>query len=115
MKYFLLLVTLSLLGCSPSWQESPYEVYYIDGSKALGYHLDEGTYIGRIDDPKQIASNDSYLSVYACPDGICAFYYIDKVKDHKFADHDEFVFGPYTKQAFLDVQRVLSLPQLDIE
>ena len=80
MKYFLLLITLSLLGCSPSWQESPYEVYYIDGSKALGYHLGEGTYIGRIDEPEQIASNESYLSVYARPDGICAFITLIKSK-----------------------------------
>ena len=72
MRIFLVVVSLLLLSCSPAWEESPYEVYYIDGTKTLGHSLGEGAYIGRIDEPVNIEANDKYISVYACPYKTCA-------------------------------------------
>ena len=110
MRIFLVLASLFLIGCSPAWEEQPYEVYYIDGTKTLGHSLGEGAYIGRIDEPVNIETNEKYISVYACPHETCAFYYIDKIKDHKFAEHDEFVYGPYTKDQFSALVKKLGLP-----
>ena len=112
MRIFLVVVSLLLLSCSPAWEESPYEVYYIDGTKTLGHSLGEGAYIGRIDEPVNIEANDKYISVYACPYKTCAFYYIDKIKDHKFAEHDEFVYGPYTKEQFSVLVKKVGLPSV---
>jgi len=108
-------VSLFLLGCSPSWEEQPYEVYWIDGTQTLGYSLGEGAYIGRIDEPKTIESNEKYISVFACPYISCSYYYIDKIKDHKFAEHDEFVYGPFTKLQFSNLIDSLGLPKLTTE
>ena len=62
-KKLILFISLFVLGCSPLWEEPPYQVYFIDNSKKLGYSLGEGAFIGRIDEPKMIASNDKYISV----------------------------------------------------
>ncbi|WP_394202601.1 hypothetical protein [Marinagarivorans algicola] len=110
MRIFLVLASLFLIGCSPVWEEQPYEVYYIDGTKTLGHSLGDGAYIGRIDEPVSIETNEKYISVYACPHKTCAFYYIDKINDHKFAEHDEFVYGPYTKIQFSSLVKKLGLP-----
>ncbi|MCF2911255.1 hypothetical protein L1285_23460 [Pseudoalteromonas sp. DL2-H2.2] len=115
MRRFLVFVSLFLIACSPSWEESPYEVYYIDGTKTLGYSLGEGGYIGRIDEPVNIKANEKFISVYACPYKACGFYYIDKIKDHKFAEHDEFVFGPYTNEQFIRLVKKLGLPSISSE
>ena len=114
-RNLLVFVSLFLLGCSPSWKEGPYEVNWIDGTKTLGYSLGEGAYIGRIDEPRIIASNENYISVYACPDDPCSYYYIDKIKDHKFAEHDEFVYGPFTELEFAALVVSLGLPKVFAE
>ena len=62
-KKLILFISLLVLGCSPLWEEPPYKVYFSDNSKKLGYSLGEGAFIGRIDEPKLIASNDKYISV----------------------------------------------------
>ena len=80
MRTFLVLITLLLSGCSPIWKEQPYKVYYIDGTKRLGYSLGQGAYIGRLDEPKNIKSNEQYISVYACPHKTCAFTILIKSK-----------------------------------
>ncbi len=112
MKYILFFAALSIIGCSPSWRDGPYEVYWIDGTKNLGFNVGESSYIQRIEEPKEISSNNNFISVYACPEKSCAFYYIDRVKDHKFAEPKEFVFGPYTKQEFEQLQKEMSLPKV---
>jgi hypothetical protein len=115
-KYFSILIfCINFFGCSPSWSDGPYEVYWIDGQKSIGYSLGDGAYIGRIDEPKEIQANEKYISVYACPEDSCGFYFIDKVKDHKFAEPTEFVFGPYTKNKFAELQQAMSLPILNVE
>jgi len=48
----------------------------------------------------------------ACPENICSYFYIDKVNDHKYAEHNEFVFGPYTKEEFTALELQLALPKL---
>ena len=108
-------MSLLVVSCSPTWKELPYEVYYIDGTKTLGYSLGKGAYIGRVYEPKFISSNDKYISVYACPEDSCSYFYIDKVNDHKFAEYYEFVFGPYTKEQFSGLELKLGLPQLNVE
>ncbi|WP_054015699.1 hypothetical protein [Pseudoalteromonas sp. R3] len=115
MKVILMLALLSIAGCSPSWKETPYEVYYIDGTDTLGYSLGGGGFIGRLDKPKLISSNSKYISVYACPTSTCSYFYIDKINDHKFAEHNEFVFGPFTKQQFSHLEHKLGLPLLKDE
>ncbi|TLX49435.1 hypothetical protein CWC31_16715 [Pseudoalteromonas ruthenica] len=115
MKHVSLLVVVLLVGCSPSWSEGPYEIYWIDGVKSLGFNIGDGAYIGRIDEPRVINANEKFISVYACPEGSCAYYYIDLIKDHKFAEPTEFVFGPYTHEAFSGLQQKLSLPELSAE
>lgn len=115
MRVILALATLSLIGCSPIWEELPYEVYYINGIKTLGYNIGEGAYIGRIHEPVNITANKKYISVYACPYQTCSFYYIDKIKDHEFAEHDEFVFGPYTNEQFATLVKKLGLPRVSSE
>lgn len=115
MRIILILVSLTLIGCSPVSEEPPYEVYYIDGVKTLGYSIGEGSYIGRINEPKNINANKKYISVYACLYKTCYFYYIDKTKDHKFADHYEFVFGPYTNEQFTRLVKKLGLPSISSE
>ena len=113
MRIFLVLIPLLLNGCSPIWEEQPYEVYYIGDTKKLGYSLGQGTYIGRLDEPINIKSNEKYILAYACPHKICAFYYIDKTKDNKFAEHNEFVYGPYTKAQFAAIAKELGLPTIN--
>lgn len=112
MKYILLIVALLLVSCSSSWSEPPYEVYWINGVKSLGFRVGNGAYIGRIDEPRFINANKKFISVYACPEESCAYYYIDRIKDHKFAESTEFVFGPYTKKVFFGLQQKLLLPEL---
>ncbi|WP_345552600.1 hypothetical protein [Microbulbifer aestuariivivens] len=113
MKHISFLVAVLLIGCSSSWSEGPYEVYWIDGVKSLGFNVGDGAYIGRIDEPKSINANEKYISVYACPEQSCAYYYIDREKDHKFADATEFVFGPYTRESFIEIQKKLVLPEIN--
>jgi len=115
LRNILVLLSLFILGCSPSWEESPYEVYWIDGAKSLGYSLGEGMFIGRIDEPKSIKSNENYISIYACPEEYCSYYYIDKNKDHKFAEHNEFVYGPYSENQFSVLVSRLGLPSVGSE
>lgn len=115
MRVILVLASLFLVGCSQTWKELPYEIYYLDGTKSLGYSLGDGFYIGRVDEPKYVASNDKYISVYACPENMCSFFYIDKANDHKFAEPNEFVFGPYTKVQFVSLESKLGLPKLKQE
>lgn len=103
-------IIFSLLGCSPDWAEPPYEVYWIDGAKTLGYSLGGGAFISRVEEPINIASNNKYLSVYACPKNQCAFYYIDKEQDHKYAEFNEFVYGPFSQQQFAIVAEEIGLP-----
>ncbi|NMP16415.1 hypothetical protein [Thalassotalea sp. Y01] len=112
MQKHYLLVLAFIFGCSPSWEEAPYEVYWVDGAKKLGYRVSDGAYISRIDEPVNIETNQDFISVYACPKNVCNYFYIDKVNDHKFADHDEFVFGPYTKRQFSKVAESMGLPKL---
>ena len=106
------LAMLCASSCVPVWQEPPYEVYYIDGKKTLGYSLGQGAFIGRVDEPKSISSNAKYLSVYACAEQFCSYFYIDKVNDHQFAERNEFVFGPYTQAQFASLTFKLGLPPL---
>ncbi|MBU0913155.1 MAG: hypothetical protein KKF22_11500 [Gammaproteobacteria bacterium] len=116
MKYlFILIIGIIIVSCWPSWSDGPYEVYWIDGQKSLGYSLGDGAYIRRIENPKEIQVNDKFISLYACPDDSCGFYYIDKSKDHQFAEATEFVFGPYTKNKFMELQQTMLLPMLNIE
>lgn len=110
LKFIFILVAIFIVGCSSSWSDGPYEVYWIAGKKSLGYSLGEGSYIQRIEEPKEIKANKYFISVYACPESSCAFYYINRVKDHKFAESSEFVFGPYTEQEFEKLQKQLPLP-----
>ena len=70
-----------LLGCSPSWSEAPYEVYIIDDAKSLGYSLGNGGYISRIEEPINIASNEAFISVYACPKSVCCLLYTSDAAD----------------------------------
>ncbi len=111
-RNLLVFVSLFLLGCSPSWEERPYEVYWINGTTTLGYSVGEGAYIGRIHEPIKIATNENYIAVYACPDDYCSYYYFDKTKDHKSAEHDEFVYGPFTKLEFAALVVSLGLPNV---
>ena len=117
MRSFILvfLVSVLLLGCGQSWKEEPYEVIWINGTSSLGYNVGNGAYIGRVDFPMHIASNENYISVYACEDSVCSFYYIDKVKDHKYADHGEFVYGPFSKDTFSAIKDNLGLPNIEIK
>ncbi|MEO2278924.1 hypothetical protein [Pseudoalteromonas pernae] len=115
MRIILVLVSIFLIGCSPVWEEPPYEVYYINGAKTLGYSINEGAYIGRIDEPVNIKTNKKYISVYACPLKTCSFYYIDKTKDHEFAEQDEFVYGPYSIEQFSMLVKKLGLPSVSSE
>lgn len=112
MRSLLVILLVVLVGCSPSWEEGPYEVYWIDGTKSLGYKLGNGAFIGRVDFPQEITSNANYLSVSSCQNEFCSYYYIDKAKDHKFAGSGEFVYGPFTKSEFLVLQERLDLPPL---
>ena len=105
-----LAVAILLTGCSPEWRDGPYQVYWIDGTRHLGFNLGGGAFINRIDKPKSIEANEKYVSVYACPEGLCGYFYIDRAQDHKHASSTEFVFGPYTRQGFLSLQEELSLP-----
>lgn len=114
-KHLRLLIVMLVVACTPSWSDGPYEVYVIDGVKSLGLNVGDGAYIGRIDEPKTIKANGKFISVYACPEDSCAYYYIDRMKDHKFADSVEFVYGPYTQEKFSKLQRELSLPELSWE
>ncbi|WNZ55526.1 hypothetical protein QT397_22165 [Microbulbifer sp. MKSA007] len=113
LKYIPLLVAIFLIGCSPSWSDGPYEIYWIDGEKALGFNLGDDAYIRRIDKPHHISANEMFVSVYACPEGACVYYYIDRLKDHKFADSSKFVFGPYTEKTFVQLEQKLKLPTLE--
>ncbi len=113
MKHISFMVLVLLVGCSSSWRDGPYEVYWIDGVKSLGFNVGNGAYIGRINEPKFINANEKFISVYACPEQSCAYYYIDREKDHKFADSTEFVFGPYTKESFAELRKKLMLPELN--
>jgi hypothetical protein len=115
-KYFVILVScIIIFSLWPSWSDGPYEVYWIDGKKSLGYSLGEGAHIRRIESPRKIEANEKYISIYACPDDSCGFYYIDRTKDHQFAEATEFVFGPYTKAKFMELQQTMLLPMLDTE
>ena len=114
-QHFLLLITVLLVGCSPTWSDGAYVVYEIDGVKSLGFNVGEGAYIGRIDNPEIINADDRFISIYACPESSCAYYYLDRRQDHKFADSTEFVYGPYTQEKFLTLQQDLQLPRLSKE
>jgi hypothetical protein len=115
-KYlFILISCIIVFSLWPSWSDGPYEVYWIDEQKSLGYSLGEGAYIRRIDNPQELQVNEKYISLYACPEDSCGFYYIDKSKDHQFAEPTEFVFGPYTKDKFMELQQTMLLPMLNIE
>ncbi len=98
-------IAVLLVGCSSPWSNGPYEVYWIDGVKSLGFNVGDGAYIGRIDEPKSINANEKFITVYACPEQSFAYCYIDREKDHKFADATEFVFGPHTKESFVEWQK----------
>ncbi|MDR7120928.1 hypothetical protein [Rheinheimera soli] len=116
MKYFVILVScIIIFSLWPSWSDGPYEVYWIDGKKSLGYSLGDGAYIRRIENPREIQVNEKYISLYACPEDSCGFYYIDKSKDHQYAEAAEFVFGPYTKSKFMELQQTMLLPMLKID
>lgn len=115
MKYLILIMILLLTACTPSWTDGPYEIYIIDGEKNLGYNLGEGAYIRRIDEPRYVNANDSFVAVYACPKQSCAYYYIDRQKDYKFAEANEFVFGPFAKDEFYELTKSLNLPHLQDE
>ncbi|MBF7074581.1 hypothetical protein ISG33_14340 [Glaciecola sp. MH2013] len=104
--------SMLILSCSKSWKEEPYEVIWIDGNDSLAYSVGNGAYIGRVDFPERIASNDSFISVYACEEETCTYYYIDKLNDHKYADHDEFVYGPFFKYEFVSLKGKLGLPDV---
>lgn len=112
MRVFWISMSLLLVGCSPNWEDIPYKIFFIDGTKKLGYSLGGGSFIGRVDEPKHISSNTKYISVYACPEKSCSYFYIDKLNDHKFAEYDQFVFGPYTKEQFSSLVAELGLPRL---
>ena len=115
-KYiFILISCMIVFSLWPSWSDGPYKVYWIDGQKCLGYSLGEGVYIRRIDNQQELQVNEKYISLYACPEDSCGFYYIDKTKDHQFAEPTEFVFGPYTKDKFMELQQRMLLPMLNIE
>ena len=114
MKGLLLLALMLLICCSASWSESPYEIYWIDGGQQLGFNVVNGGYVTRILEPREVSSNQGFISVYACPKNSCAYYYIDKKRDHAFAGAKEFVFGPYEKSTFKELQEDLSLPELEL-
>ena len=112
MKTRILLAITFLVGCSPNWHEYPYEVYWINGNKTLGYSLGNGSYMARVDSPQQISTNENYIAVYACPENLCSYYYIDKQLDHKFAGHDEFVFGPFSLEQYEQLSIEIQLPDV---
>ena len=101
------------MGALQFGRSNTYKVYYIDDTKRLGYSLGQGAYIGQLDELINIKSNEKNISAYACPNKVCAFYYIDKVKDNKFAEHNEFVYGPYTKAQFSAITKKLGLPTIN--
>lgn len=109
-----IVIVILLLGCSRYWKEGPYEVYWIDGNTTLGYNVGNGGYIGRVKEPVYIESNNKYISVYGCHT-VCSYYYIDKTQDHKYADSDEFVYGPFTEKEFNLIINKLELPKITHE
>ncbi len=118
MKYVLIILSLFLAGCSDfgeNWRNGKYAVFWIDDpdNKVLGYEVEDGAFIKRIG-PKisAVGANDSYISAVSCRRNRCSYFYIDREKDHKYADGPEAVYGPYGKDQFDAKTIELELPVL---
>jgi len=113
-KIALLLISYLINGCNQEWSDGPYKIYWINGERKLGYSLGNGAFISRLDAPKLISSNNQFISIYSCHDMKCHYFYIDKEKDHKFAEHNEFVYGPFDTKNYKILKDKLNLPTLNI-
>lgn len=121
MKYLLIILSLFLTACSDfgeNWRSGDYAVYWIDNpdDKVLGYEVGEGAFIKRIDARiSAVGANENYISAISCSNNKCSYFYIDRLKDHKYADGPEAVNGPYNKEEFEAKTSELSLPTLSTQ
>ena len=118
MKYLLIILSLFLTACSDfgeNWRSGDYAVYWIDNpnDKELGYEVGDGVFITRINSRiSAVGENESYISAISCSKNKCSYFYIDRKKDHKYADGPEAVYGPFNKEQFEIKTAELGLPAL---
>ncbi len=118
--YLIFLTFIVLGGCifdsGEKWKDSPYIVIWIDDGKnmTLNYEVGDGGSVERVGKKiMAVGSNKKYIVVKQNPDGnsaITKYYFVDRNKDHKYADPDEAVVGPLTEEEFEKRKVQLKLP-----
>ena len=99
------------------WRDGPYILIWIDvpSSTTLNYDLEGGTSVGRIDETVfSVGRNDRYIVAKQHPrgdKGITNYFFIDKAKDHPYADPHDVVVGPLSEMEFRTKARELRLPE----
>lgn len=112
-----LLLCLFLVGCifdsGELWRDDPYFVLWLDSGDNVALYFDLGKdgAIGRVQ-PRVVAvgSNDNYVVVKQAGNHGVNYFYLDRTKDHKFADPKESVFGPFSESEFDKKRMELNLP-----
>lgn len=101
-----------------NWRDGNYAVYWIDNSseKVLGYGVGDGGFVQRIGaNIISVGANKSFISAISCRKTACGYFYIDRKKDHKFADGHEAVYGPFSEKQFEAKTVELGLPNLSVK
>jgi hypothetical protein len=122
---FVFLICFALSGCifdhGELWRDGPYSVGWIDSgdSLTLSYDVGNDAAIGRVDEKVvAVGSNLRYVVVKQIPrHGPAAinYFYVDRARDHAYADPKDAVSGPFTESEFEKKRAELKLPELSKE
>jgi hypothetical protein len=113
-----IMVLLALTGCGSRQEHlvGPYSLSAIDVPEQMGvyYELGDGSGIGRIEATVfSVGWSGQYIVAKQHPSNnrsITNFFYLDILKDSKYAEPSNSVVGPLTETEFLIKQRELGLP-----
>ena len=117
----ILALVVFLWGCvfdsGEKWRDGPYSVLWIDtaDNRTLNYDVGNGGSVGRVEKTVMaVGSNDAYVVAQQQPGtdaSIISYYIIDRLKDHKYADSQEFVIGPLSEGEYESKKVLLKLPK----
>lgn len=118
--FLLLIILISACDSGVEWEDKPYQVIWIDtgSNRTLNFQLSDNAFIGRVEaEVIAVGSNEQYVVAKQKELGgtDISYYDIERAKDDKYYNWDDITQGPYSEEAFQNLQEQLGLPEFTQE
>ena len=117
--FIVIFLTACVFDSREKWRDGYYSVLWIDTFEnlTLNYDVGNGDSIGRIGKTiLAVGSNNKYVVVKQRLDlksNITNYYIIDRLRDHKYANPQEFVMGPLSEKEYELKKVIFQLPDFN--